>query len=158
VSPAAGWGPRVGRVGVLDAHRRGFTDEEVIEIRPVPMRVRDGVVRAGGDQEFTVAVGASGGLPGGVVEEAEAAFQPAGDPGMRREPGAPSGEGADRGQIVAVGEGFEQQVRQGRGGFADGLPRMAALLDQDHPPAEPPQDHRGQRSGESRSDHGEVEI
>ncbi len=41
------------RVHVDDAFGLRLLDQRVVEIRPVPMRVRNAVVRARGDQELT---------------------------------------------------------------------------------------------------------
>ena len=141
----------------FNANAGRFAREEMIEIRPVPMRVRDCVVRTRRDKklplmvvvvmESTVEV---------MVEKGEATLQTARDDWVLTLPGSIFCERKELRQIIASGEFFEQQVGERRGRFSDGKPRMFAAFEQNHGKPEPTGDHRDQRAGETGADDGEV--
>jgi hypothetical protein len=93
-----------------------------------------------------------------MEEETEAAFEAARDVRTGPLPRAPFGERADLWQVVAIGQLFDQQVRQGRRGLSDRESRMPASLDQRHALATLEQAERRQRSTEAGSDDGDVRV
>ena len=114
------------------AVRLGLADERVIEVRPVPMRVADLVVRARGDQQLPRVLAIVGeALAGLVEEEREAAFQAAGDVGTCALPRAPfrehAGAGAGRSDpraLRAAGWPAASTIRRSR--TADGGPARSS--------------------------------
>ena len=84
------------------AFRLGLAHERVVEVRPVPMRIGDLVVRARGDQQLprVLARRRRTRSPGSMEEEREPAFEAARDVRTRPLPGAPlrerAGAAADR--------------------------------------------------------------
>src|SRR6266581_6701634 len=93
-----------------------------------------------------------------VMIKSEPAFQAARDFGMRALPTAPLGERQQRRQSVALRQFFEEQVRQRRGGLANGETRMFAALDQGDRASQSPRDHRDERTGKAGADHRDVEA
>ena len=146
-------------VQVDRALRFGLADERVIEVRPVPMRVADLVVRARGDQQLARMVAiVRESFAGTMEQEGEPAFETAGDLRALPLPGAPLRERPDARQIVAIGDLLDQQVGERRGRFADGEPGMTSALDERDAHPATPQRQRGQRPGESGADDGDVDV
>ena len=146
-------------VEVDGARGLGLLRERVIEVRPVPVRVGDLVVRARRDQQLPLAFGVVGErLARAMEEEGEAALQAARDVRSRPLPRAPLRERPDPRQVVAVRQLLEQQVGQRRGRLADGEARVAAAFDQRDAPAALQQRERRQRSAEAGADDGDVGV
>ncbi len=123
------------------------------------MGVGDGVVGTGGDEEFVGVTGCGQpGLAGRMMIEGETPFEAAGDVGMGCLPGAPTGEGAQVGEVEAVGKLFEQQVGDGSGGFADDPARMTMSFDEDDGSSDLAKDLGEDGTGEPAADDGDVEI
>ena len=102
-------------VEVFHAERLRFANEEVIEIRAIPMRVRDLITWAGGDKQLVA--------PLRIVEERffklmlikrKTALQSAGDLRIGLLPASPLGQWQQTRQIVSQRQFFEQQVGQRR--------------------------------------------
>jgi hypothetical protein len=133
--------------------------QRLIELRAVPVRVGNGVVRARRDHQLTVALVVVGEQHAWLVEEErEAALQTARDVRTLPLPCAPLGERAKPREIVPIGEFFDQQVGERRRGFTDGEARVTATLDQDHASPALEQRERRQRPGEARSDDHDVGV
>ena len=80
----------------LDARRSGLKHEMVIDVRAQPVRVRDGVRGAGGDEHAVIVGGAVGvGAAGRVAVEGEAPLEPAAEMGEPFLPASPGGEGVE---------------------------------------------------------------
>jgi len=153
------WGVEGGILMGDGTESDGFVEEVGIEVRSEPMGVGDGVVWTGGDEEFVGVTGCgTPGLGGGMMIEGEAAFESAGDVGMGCLPGAPTGEGAQVGEVEVVGELFEEQVGDGGGGFADGPARVVIPFDEEDGTAELAEDLGEDGTGEPAADDGDVEI
>lgn len=98
------------------------------------------------------------GFPALVVEVAEPAFETATQVWVTGLPRAPLGQRAQTGQVVAVGQGLQPQIGQGRGGFADGEAWVTSAFDHQHREPEASGDHGQKGSGKPGTDNGEVEV
>ena len=117
------------------------------------------VVRAGSDEQLTaMRAVVDESLSVLMEEEGEPAFETACDVVAHSLPGAPFRERSHLRQVVAVGQLFEQEIGQGRGGLADREPRMATPLDEGDTPSSLPQRERAERAGESRADDRDVDV
>ena len=146
-------------VEVLGARRPRLHHERLVELRPVPVRIRDLVVRARRDHQLPLArVIVRDRRTRLMKEEREPALESACDLGPGTLPCPPLRERANAREIVAVGQFLYQQVRERRRGLSDRESRMAAPLDERDalPPFE--QSERGQGSAEAGSDDGDVGI
>jgi len=109
----------------------GLFDEEVIDIRPIPVRIGDLVVRTRGHQQLTVVSGAVLKRPIELVmEEAEAALQAAADVWIRALPRAPLREWPQARQIVCVRQLLDEKVGQRRRRLANRETGMPSAFDQ----------------------------
>jgi hypothetical protein len=77
-----------------------------------------------------------------VPEKREAALQAAADVRVGALPRAIGRQRPEARQPVAIRELLDQDSGERRRGLADRKPRMPAALEQDHPQAELPGDHR----------------
>src|SRR5438876_10761925 len=103
-------------VEVLHAQRLGFLDQKLIKIRPVPMRICDLIMRAGGYEQFVVMIGPGNeGFAQSVMIKCKTSFETASDLRITALPRAPFRERQQPMQIVPPGQLFEQQTRE-RGG------------------------------------------
>ena len=94
-----------GVVEIHDALRLRLTNQRVIEIRAIPVRIADFVERACGDHQLPIVLfGVGEGVAGLMEEEREPAFQPAGDVWMFALPRTPFGKCPDARQVVAIRE------------------------------------------------------
>ena len=111
--------------------------ERVVEIGPVPMRVRDLISWAGRHQELAAVLMVVGKrLTRAMEAKGEAALQASGDIRPRALPCPPLREGTDARHSVSIGQLFEEQIGQGCGRLADGESRMSPAFDhRDAPPA-----------------------
>ena len=108
--------PQVRLVEIRHAELLRLGHEEGIEVRAVPVGIGDAIIgRSGDEQLLAVCVVIAEFAARLVMEEREAAFQSAGDFGMRGLPRSPFRERANRREIVAVAKFFEDQVRERRG-------------------------------------------
>lgn len=131
-----------GFVEVVDAEALCFADEEVVEVGAVPVGVGDGVVGAGGYEELVGAIGREWcGVVEVVMVEGKAALEAAGYFGVGLLPGAPLREWFERGEIVAGGEVFEEEIGEWCGGFADDHAGVFASFDEDDGAPEAAGDH-----------------
>ncbi len=136
-----------------------LSDEKVIDIGPVPMRVSDVVVRTRGHEQLPiVCVGILERAIEFVMEEAEAALEAAADVGIRASPRAPFRERAQPREIVGVGQLLDQEIGERCGGFSNRKPRMASTLDEQDGSSAPAQRHRRQRTGEAAADDHHIGV
>ena len=148
-----------GFIQILHAFPLRLADEKSIKVLAKPVRVGDLVVWTRRDHQLTVAFLVHGeALAELVMAEGKAALEPTGDLRMRSLPGAPLDEGQQSRQIVAAREVFEQQIGERRRGFADGKPRMAVALEQQHRESESPGDQGQQRTGKTRAGYCDVKV
>ena len=132
--------------------------KEMIELGPVPVRVRDLVVRARADEKLILPVrGVRERTSLRMVEEAEAALQAAAHVGVGAPPGAPLREGQEAGEVVAPRELLEQEVRERRRGLADREARMRAFFEKEDRESEPSRHEREKRAGEAGAHDRDVE-
>ena len=158
LAPADDRGASAIAVEIPDARRLRFLEEEMIELRPVPVRVRDLVAGARADEMPVAAVAEVRERASRLVrEEREAPLQARADPGVRRLPQAPLRERQEARQAVADREALEKQVREGGGGLADREARVRALLEKDDREADASRDEREERAGESGAHDRDVE-
>lgn len=96
--------------GVVEIHhtfRLRLTNQRMIEIRPIPVRVADFVERAGRHHQLPIVLVGVGEYVAGLMEEKrEPAFQSARDAWMFALPRAPFGKCPDARKIVAICELF----------------------------------------------------
>ena len=142
-------------IQVIDPSPLSFTNEERIDIRPIPMRIGDGIPRARRHQQLVVALRLT---PGLVMIKSEAALESASQLGVGFPPRPPLTQRQESRQVVTGRQLFEQKVRQRRGRLADGESRMFAALQQDDRFAQAPRDHGEQRTGKARPDDGDIVI
>jgi hypothetical protein len=111
-----------------------FLCQRLVEIRPIPMRVGDLVVRTCRDEQLAlVPLAVYERLVETMEEEGEAAFQPDPDVGVGPLPRSPFRECPDSRQMVSIGKLFQQEIGERRGRFANGEPGMPPRV----PPAPP---------------------
>ena len=145
-------------VEVFHSRIARLLDEEGVEIRAVPVRVGDLVVRARGDEELVLPVRGVRERPSlRAVEEAEPALQAAAHLRVCAPPGAPLRERQEAGKRIARGELLEQEVRERRRGLADREARMRAFFEKKDGEAEPSRHEREERAGEAGPDDRDVE-
>ena len=108
--------PQLRFVEIRRADPLRLLHEKQVEVRPIPVRIREGVARTCGHEQLIGAVGARcEGLARAMLVETEAAFQPAGDVGVRGAPGAPFCEGLEEAQVVPPAEVEPKEIGQWRG-------------------------------------------
>jgi hypothetical protein len=94
-------GAKPGAIEELRSRGAGFLGEKSVEVRAVPVRVRDFVVRARRDEELVASVrGAGEGIPKPVAVESEAALQTARDGRFLPVPHADSGRIRERSTVA----------------------------------------------------------
>ena len=140
-------GPQPGRLG----------EEEGVKIGSIPVGVGDGVRGTRGDEEFAGAIRGVGPAGSGrVVVEGETAFEPAANVRVGGLPAAPLGEGLEGRQMIALGQFLQDEVGDGRRGFADDEAGVALALDEENAKVELARDLREDRPGEPAANNGEV--
>ena len=144
-------------VQVGDAGGFCLSHERQIEIRTVPVRVRDRVMRARGDEQLPrMRIVVSEALAGTWKQNVKPRLRPAATSGPGLLPRAPLREDAHARQVVLVCNLLEQQVRQRRGRFADGEARVTSALEERDALAAPRERQREERPGEARADDRDV--
>src|SRR5258708_9938320 len=118
-------------VNVFNALGLGLANQEMVEVRPIPMRVGDSIVGTGGDEELAGVFGAiePRGICG-VVQKGKPALQSAGDVRIGLLPCSPFGQWQQSRQPVTAGELVGEQIRQRGGGVGYRKSRMSASLAQ----------------------------
>ena len=123
------------------------------------MGVRDLIGGAGADEQLAAMACVCGKRAVEfVMVKGEPAFEAAGDPGQFPLPWSPFTERSEKGELVFLRNLFQEQARQRRGRFANGKARMPATFDQGSRPAEALADHRHEGTGESGTDHDDLEM
>src|SRR3954471_20384328 len=100
-------------VQVLDSKGLGFTHEEVIKICSVPMRVGNGVVRAGGDKEFVTVIRLRRPWLAKLgMEKGEDALKATRNFRVAVLPCSPFSERQQTREVIARGEFFDEEISQ----------------------------------------------
>jgi hypothetical protein len=104
-----------GLIEVFHAQLPRLADQNMIEVRPIPVRVGHAIVWAGGDEQLVAAGRLIGpGVPMDMMIEREAALETAADFRVSFLPGSPFRERRDLRQVVAPRQFLQQQVGQRR--------------------------------------------
>ena len=152
-------GPEAGPVAIRGARGLGLLHEEVVEVGPVPVCVRDGVVGARGDEELVAAVMRAREAPAlRVPVEREAALEPAGELRVGAAPRPPRREREEARKLEPGRDLLEEKVRERGRGLADREPRVCSLLEEDDRQARAPRDEREEGAGEAGPDDRDVEV
>src|SRR5262245_49139970 len=123
----------------------------MIDVGAQPMCVRNRILRTGSDQQPLVA---RQWLTRMMTIKGEAALQAALDVRMMLEPASMRREVVAVGQVVALGESLERQIRQRRRRFADREARMGPPFYKNDFMSSNLEHARHDRARESTSDHG----
>src|SRR5881409_1297540 len=139
-------------VEILNTERLRFACEKMVEVRPIPMRVRHFVVRTRCDQQLVRAIlAALPRLAELVMIEREPTLQPTRQLRVRLLPGAPFTQGSKPRQVVSRRDVLEKQVGQRRRRFPNREAWMRSALDHHNRSTQPPRHHRQKRPAESRA-------
>src|ERR1035438_2329639 len=120
-------------VPILHACLLRFTDQQVVEVRPIPVRVRYLIMRARGHQKLIAAIlTARPVLLQVMVVEGKAALQSTSNFGVSVLPGAPLRERPQCRQIIAGSEVLQKKIGKRCRRFSDDQPRMLASRSEEH--------------------------
>jgi len=146
-------------IEILDSNTLRFTNEKMIEVRAIPVRVRNFIARTGRHEQlvasFRIVCEWQADL---MMVKREAAFQAAGNLRICLLPRPPFGQWQQPRQIVSARQLLQQKVRQRRGGFTNDKPRMPAALQQNDRTAKSPGNHRHERTAKARTNDRDVKI
>jgi hypothetical protein len=113
-----------------------FLHERVVEVRAIPVHVRDLVMRTRSNHQLSLAIVILPECPARLMEEErEPTLQPARHIGPHSLPGAPLRERPDPRQVVAIGEFLDEEIGERRGRLPDGEARVAAAFGEDDAPS-----------------------
>ncbi len=129
-------------IEVLDTEIDRLTHEEMIDIRPQPVRVGQLVARTRGNEQLIGSIRLDPiALTGLVLEVCEPALQSADDVRVRALPGPERRQRPQAREVVSIGKLLDEDAGERRRRLADREARMPAALEQHHAVAEPPRDH-----------------
>jgi hypothetical protein len=132
-------------IEIVSSETLGFLHKKGIDIRAIPVRICDRIVRARRDKQLIRPVASHfARRVRGVIVKRETALQPARNLRVMLLPAAPLGQGEQARQIVAKGNLFQEQIRERRGRLADDDPRVGAALQKQHRETKTPRDHSHQ--------------
>ena len=145
-------------IEIARARSFGFPLKEMIEIRPVPVRVGDRVVRARRDEELVAPVGRSRERAALLVRgrSVKPRLRPQASSGYVRRHVPHVANGQQAGEIESPGDLLEEEVRERRRGFADRKARVHTPLEKDDRTPRPACDEGHQRACEARADDRDV--